>query len=198
MPRVNPDGACASFIFSLYYSISFMINYMPMQALIQAYKKNDPAAQSSLEVLLCYPGIKAVFFHRISHALYLLKFPIRPRMISEFSRFITGIEIHPGAKIGNCLVIDHGMGVVIGETAVIEDHVLIYHGVTLGGVSLQRGIKRHPTVKSNCVLGSGAKILGDIEIGEGSKVGSNSVVIHSVPANSTVVGIPGRVLEASK
>ena len=165
-----------------------------MKSLIKAYQANDPAAQSFLEVLLCYPGIKAIFFHRIAHSLHTVGIPIFPRMISEFSRFITGIEIHPGAKVGKCVVIDHGMGIVIGETAIIEDHVLLYHGVTLGGVSLQKGIKRHPTIRKNCVIGSGAKILGDIEIGEGSKVGSNSVVVQSVPANSTVVGIPGRVL----
>jgi serine O-acetyltransferase len=169
-----------------------------MRSLIRAYRENDPAAQNFLEVLLFYPGIKAIFFHRISHFLFKIKIPLLPRFISEFSRFLTGIEIHPGAVVGSCVVIDHGMGVVIGETAIIEDNVLLYHGVTLGGISLQRGVKRHPTVKKNCVIGSGAKILGNIEIGEGSKIGSNSVVIHSVPSGSTVVGIPGRVLQQEK
>ena len=164
-----------------------------MFSLLEAYKKNDPAAKSYAEVLLLYPGVKAVFFHSISHFLYQWKIPFLPRLISEFSRFLTGIEIHPGARLGSRVLFDHGMGVVIGETAEIENDVLIYHGVTLGGIDLNP-VKRHPTIKSHVVLGAGAKILGNIIIGENSKIGANTVVVKSVPAGSTVVGIVGRIL----
>ncbi|MDB5038295.1 MAG: serine O-acetyltransferase [Bacteriovoracaceae bacterium] len=162
--------------------------------LIKSYRKYDPAAKSSLEVLLLYPGIKALFFHRIAHFLSIQKIHFLPRLISELSRFLTGIDIHPGAKIGKCLIIDHGMGVVIGETAEIGDDVLIYQGVTLGGTHLEAR-KRHPTIECRVVIGAGAKILGDIRIGEGTRIGANSVVIDNVPAFSTVVGIPGKVIK---
>jgi serine O-acetyltransferase len=164
-----------------------------MWKLLRDYRRYDPAAQSILEILLLYPGVKAVLFHRIAHALYRARIPLLPRAISEFSRFITGIDIHPGAKLGD-VIIDHGMGVVIGETAEVGDGVIIYQGVTLGGTSLRRE-KRHPTIRARVVIGAGAKVLGAIEIGEGTRIGSNSVVVENVPPNSTVVGIPGRVIQ---
>lgn len=167
-----------------------------MWSLINAYRKYDPATKSSLEIILLYPGVKAVINHRIAHQLRNWGVPFLPRAICEFTRFITGIEIHPGAKIGKNLIIDHGMGVVIGETAEIGDDCLIYHGVTLGGVDLNP-IKRHPTLGNNVVVGAGAKILGNISIGDHSRVGANSVVIKSVPANSTATGIPARVVSAT-
>ncbi len=160
---------------------------------IAAIFKNDPAAKSMLEVILCYSGLHALIFHRLAHFLNELGIPVIPRMLSQVARFLTGIEIHPGAKIGHGVVIDHGMGVVIGETAEIGDNVLIYQGVTLGGVSLNKG-KRHPTIGNNVVIGAGAKILGPISIGDGSLIGAGSVLLKAVPANSTVVGIPGRVV----
>ncbi len=157
--------------------------------------KKDPAAKSRLEVLLLYPGVKAVALHRVSGALHRLKVPLVPRMVSEFGRWLTGIEIHPGARIGKGLVIDHGMGVVIGETAVVGDHCLIYHGVTLGGTSLRRE-QRHPRIGDRVVLGAGAKILGNIEIGHDSRIGANSVVTESLAPGSKVrakaSGEPGR------
>lgn len=165
-----------------------------MLSLISAYRRYDPAAKSSLEILLCYPGIKALLLHRIAHFLFLLSIPILPRLISEISRFITGIDIHPGAKIGCHVVIDHGMGVVIGETAEIGDNVIIYQGVTLGGTQLLSS-KRHPTVEAGVVIGAGAKILGNIVIGCCSRIGANSVVIENVPPYSTVVGIPGKIIK---
>jgi serine O-acetyltransferase len=161
--------------------------------LISAYRKYDPATKSRLEIFFLYPGVKAVFFHKVSHRLYRYGVPFIPRALSEFSRFLTGIEIHPGAKIGKNLIIDHGMGVVIGETASIGDHCLIYHGVTLGGVDLNP-IKRHPTLMNHVVVGAGAKILGNITIGESSRIGANSVVIKSIPAHSTALGIPAKVV----
>jgi serine O-acetyltransferase len=160
---------------------------------IRAYRKRDPAAKSFLEVLLLYPGPKAIFFHRISHCLYNCKLHFLARLVAEHSRLITGIEIHPGAKIGKRCVIDHGMGVVVGETAEIGDDCLLYQGVTLGGVDLNP-IKRHATLRNNVIVGSGAKILGNIEIGDGAKVGANSVVTKSVLPGKTVVGIPAREL----
>lgn len=164
-----------------------------MWEFIRAYKKYDPATKSHLEILFLYPGVKAIFFHRIAHALYLAGLPFFPRAIAEFSRFLTGIEIHPAAKIGKNLIIDHGMGVVIGETAEIGDHCLIYHGVTLGGVDLNP-IKRHPTLGNHVVIGAGAKILGNIKIGDHSRVGANSVVIKEVAPHTTVTGIPAKVV----
>lgn len=162
-----------------------------MFSLINAYRKYDPATKSTLEIIFLYPGVKAVGFHRIAHFLFRLGVPFFPRAICEFSRFITGIEIHPGAKIGKDLIIDHGMGVVIGETAEIGNSCLIYHGVTLGGVDLNP-IKRHPTLGNNVVVGAGAKVLGNIKIGDHSRIGSNSVVIKDVAPNTTVAGIPAK------
>lgn len=164
-----------------------------MRELIRAYRKYDPAARSDIEILLLYPGVRALFFHRIAHALFRAEVPFFPRLISEIGRFLSGIEIHPGAKIARDLVIDHGMGVVIGETAEIGRGVILYQGVTLGGTSLARG-KRHPTVGDHVVIGSGAKVLGNIQIGHGSRIGANSVVVQSVPENATVVGIPARII----
>jgi len=154
--------------------------------------EQDPAARSSLEVILTYSGLHAIWYHRIAHFLYRHKRFFMARIVSQFSRFITGIEIHPGAKIGRRLFIDHGMGVVIGETCEIGDNVTIFQGVTLGGTGKEKG-KRHPTVHNNALIASGAKVLGSIVIGENAKIGAGSVVLKDVPANSTVVGIPGRV-----
>lgn len=160
---------------------------------IKAVFEHDPAAVNTLEVLLAYPGFHARQCHRLAHTLYQWRVPFFPRFISHISRFCTGIEIHPGAKIGEGFFIDHGMGVVIGETAEIGDNVLMYQGVTLGGTSLQK-VKRHPTLGNDVVVGVGAKLIGDITIGDNSKIGAGSVVVTSVPANATVVGVPGRVV----
>jgi serine O-acetyltransferase len=160
---------------------------------IRAIKREDPAAKSSLEILLCYPGLHAVWFHKVSHWLYRRKRFVIARLVSHFARFLTGIEIHPGAKLGKRLFIDHGLGVVIGETAEIGDDVLLYQGVTIGGTGSQRG-KRHPTLGSRVVVGAGAAVLGNITLGDDVKVGAGSVVVHSVPLGSTVVGIPGKVV----
>jgi len=159
---------------------------------IRAIFERDPAAGGFMEVLLTYSGIHAMVFHKIAHALRMMRIPFLPRWISQIGRFFTGIEIHPGATIGNGLFIDHGMGVVIGETAIIGDNVTLYQGVTLGGTGKEKG-KRHPTVGNNVVIGAGAKVLGNIKIGDNSYIGSNAVVIKDVPDNSTVVGVPGRV-----
>ncbi len=148
----------------------------------------DPSAKSLLEILLCYPGVHALFLHRIARILYKLKLPILPRFVSYLNRFLTGIEIHPAAIIGKNLFIDHGHGVVIGETAVIGDNVTLYHGVTLGGRNA-RGAKRHPTICNNVFIGAGAKILGNITIGENAKIGAGAIVIYNVPAGKTVVPI---------
>ncbi|MCC7233916.1 MAG: serine O-acetyltransferase [Bryobacterales bacterium] len=155
--------------------------------------REDPAAKSRLEILLCYPGFHAILLHRFSHRLHKAGVPLLPRVISQVSRTFTGIEIHPGASIGRRFFIDHGMGVVIGETTVIGDDCLLYQGVTLGGTGKERG-KRHPTLGNHVVVGTGAKVLGNIVIGDNSKIGAGSVVIHEVPPHSTVVGIPGRVV----
>lgn len=155
--------------------------------------REDPAAKSVVEILLCYPGLHAILLHRIAHPLYKAGVPLVPRLISQFARWLTGIEIHPGAKIGRRFFIDHGMGVVIGETAEIGDDVLLYQGVTLGGTGKECG-KRHPTLGNNVVVGTGAKVLGNIKIGNHARIGAGSVVIHPVPDNSTVVGIPGKVV----
>ena len=160
---------------------------------IKAAFKHDPAATSTLEVLLAYPGFHARQSHRLAHTLFKWRVPVLPRLVSHVGRFLTGIEIHPGAKIGEGLFIDHGMGVVIGETSEIGDNVTLYQGVTLGGTSLQR-TKRHPTLGNNVVVGVGAQLIGNITIGENAKIGAGSVVITSVPANATVVGVPGRVV----
>ncbi|MFH1775652.1 MAG: serine O-acetyltransferase [Chloroflexota bacterium] len=160
---------------------------------IRAAFNHDPAASSTLEVLLAYPGFHARQFHRLAHTLYRWHVPVLPRLISHISRFFTGIEIHPGAKIGKGLFIDHGMGVVIGETSEIGENVTIYQGVTLGGTSLKK-TKRHPTLGNNVVVGVGAKLIGAITIGDNTKIGAGSVVISSAPANATVIGVPGRVV----
>ncbi len=157
--------------------------------------REDPAAKNALEIVLCYPGFHAILLHRLAHKLYKIGIPTLPRFISQISRFLTGIEIHPGATIGRRFFIDHGMGVVIGETAEIGDDVLIYQGVTLGGTGNERG-KRHPTLGNRVVVGTGAKVLGSIRIGNNVKIGAGSVVVHPVPDNSTVVGIPGRVVRS--
>ncbi len=155
--------------------------------------ERDPAARGTLEVLCCYPGLHAVWLHRIAHWLWKHRLFFLGRSLSHLGRFFTGIEIHPGATIGRKFFIDHGMGVVIGETAEIGDNVTLYHGVTLGGVSLER-TKRHPTIGDNVVIGSGSKVLGPFTVGANSKIGSNSVVVKEVPPNATVVGIPGRIV----
>lgn len=160
---------------------------------IKAVFDNDPAAVSLLEVILAYPGFHARELHRIAHTLYNWHVPVLPRLVSHFNRCATGIEIHPGAKIGEGLFIDHGMGVVIGETAEIGDNCVLYQGVTLGGTSMQR-VKRHPTLGNNVEVGAHAQLIGAITIGDNSKVGSGSVVVKSVPPNATVVGVPGRVV----
>lgn len=155
--------------------------------------EQDPAARSYLEVILTYSGLHAIWAHRIAHAFFKKKFYFLARVISQISRFFTGIEIHPGAKIGRRLFIDHGMGVVIGETCEIGDNVTVFQGVTLGGTGKEKG-KRHPTIKDNALIATGAKVLGSITIGENSKIGASSVVLKDVPPNSTVVGVPGRVV----
>ena len=158
--------------------------------------REDPAAKSVIEIVLCYPGFHAILLHRFSHWLYVAGIPLIPRVISQISRFFTGIEIHPGATIGRRFFIDHGMGVVIGETTEIGDDVLIYQNVTLGGTGKEKG-KRHPTIGSNVVIGTGAKVLGGIAVGDNVKIGAGSVVVKPVPDHSTVVGIPGRVVRMS-
>jgi len=158
---------------------------------IQAFKERDPAARTTLEILLCYPGLHALWFHRLAHWLWRHRLFLLGRLVSHWSRFLTGIEIHPGAVIGPGLVIDHGMGTVIGETAEIGEDVTLYHNVTLGGVALQKG-KRHPTVEDRVVIGAGAQVLGAIRIGAHSRIGANAVVVKDVEPDSVVVGVPGR------
>jgi len=155
--------------------------------------REDPAAKSVLEIFLCYPGFHAILLHRFAHRLYRAHVPLLPRVISQFSRLMTGIEIHPGAQIGQRFFIDHGMGVVIGETTIIGDDCLLYQGVTLGGTGKEKG-KRHPTLGNHVVIGTGAKVLGNITLGDHVRVGAGSVVLRPVPDHSTVVGIPGRVV----
>ncbi|WP_353893411.1 serine O-acetyltransferase [Proteinivorax hydrogeniformans] len=164
---------------------------------VKAVFDNDPAAKSILEVLFCYPGLHCIMIHRLSHRLYKSKMVFLSRLISQFARWLTGIEIHPGAQIGRRVFIDHGMGVVIGETAEIEDGVVIYQGVTLGGTGKDKG-KRHPTIGSNCIIGAGAKVLGPFKVGDNSKIGAGSVVLKEVPPDSTVVGVPGQIVQGGK
>ena len=169
-----------------------------MNDFLQSVIDRDPAAKSKLSVVLTYPGVKAVLFHQLAHFFSVAKFDLIARIISQSSRFLTGIEIHPKAKIGKNLFIDHGMGVVIGETSEIGNNVTIYHGVTLGGISpsidsdKQRDVKRHPTLKNNVVVGSGAQILGPVTVGENAKIGANSVVTKDVPDNAVMVGVPAK------
>ncbi len=164
---------------------------------IRAVFEKDPAATSLLEVLLCYSGLHALIAHRFIHKLHKFGVPVLPRFLAQVVRFFTGVEIHPAAKIGRGVVIDHGMGVVIGETAEVGDGVLIYQGVTLGGVSLNKG-KRHPTIGANVTLGAGAKVLGPIVIGDNSLVGAGAVAVKSAPPDSTIVGIPGRIVNRDR
>jgi len=169
-----------------------------MKNFLESIINRDPAAKSKLSIILTYPGVKAIFFHRIANFFSVAKFDLIARMISQFSRFLTGIEIHPKAKIGENLFIDHGMGVVIGETSEIGNNVTIYHMVTLGGISPsiqsneQRNVKRHPTLMDNVVVGSGAQILGPVVVGKNAKVGANAVVTKDVPENAVMVGIPAK------
>jgi serine O-acetyltransferase len=175
---------------------SFTTIYQAMAADLAIIKERDPSARSTLEILLCYPGFHALVMHRISNRLWRLGIPLLPRLLSQVGRLFTGIEIHPGARIGQGVFIDHGMGVVIGETAVIGDHCLLYQGVTLGGTGKQHG-KRHPTLKENVVVGAGAKVLGAITVGANTRIGAGSVLLRDVASDSTVVGIPGRVIHQS-
>lgn len=160
---------------------------------IAAIRNRDPAVRSTIEIILCYPGLHAVMIHRISHWFYLKKAYLIARIISGISRFLTGIEIHPGAKIGDGVFIDHGLGVVIGETTEIGDNVTIYQGATLGGTGKEKG-KRHPTIEDNVVISAGAKVLGPFRVGRNSKIGAGAVVLKEVPENCTVVGVPGRIV----
>ncbi len=164
---------------------------------VQAVLQRDPAARSWFEVLTSYAGLHATWSHRIAHWFWQHKMPLAARWLSQLTRHFTGIEIHPGATIGRRFFIDHGMGVVIGETAEVGDDVTLYHGVTLGGVSLEKG-KRHPTLEDGVVVGAGAKVLGNITIGQGSRIGANAVVVRSVPGDSVVVGVPGQVIQHRK
>ncbi len=173
------------------------VNYFAMvRQDVTAALERDPAARSSIEILLLYPGLHALWLHRISHWLWLHRARLLARWLSQLARGLTGIEIHPGASIGRGLFIDHGMGVVIGETALVGSDVTLYHGVTLGGTSLSKG-KRHPTVGDRVTIGAGAKVLGNITIGSDSRIGANAVVVRSVPDNSVVIGVPGQIVKRS-
>ena len=173
-----------------------------MNDFINSIKERDPAAKSTLSIILTYPGVKAVFFHKIANFFHLAGFDLIARIISQFSRFLTGIEIHPKAKIGKNLFIDHGMGVVIGETSEIGNNVTIYHAVTLGGISpsidseRQRHEKRHPTIGDDVVIGSGAQIIGPVKVGNGSRIAANAVVVKNVPENTTMVGVPAKAVKS--
>ena len=172
-----------------------------MNDFIKSIKERDPAAKSTLSIVLTYPGVKAVFLHQIANFFHVAGFDLIARIISQTSRFFTGIEIHPGAKIGKNLFIDHGMGVVIGETSEIGNNVTIYHAVTLGGISpsidseRQRHEKRHPTIGNDVVIGSGAQIIGPIKVGNGSRIAANAVVVNDVPEGATMVGVPAKVIK---
>jgi len=174
-----------------------------MNDFINSIKKRDPAAKSTISVILTYPGVKAVFLHRVANFFHIAGFHLIARIISQTTRFFTGIEIHAGAKIGKNLFIDHGMGVVIGETSEIGDDVTIYHAVTLGGISpsvdseRQRHEKRHPTIGDNVVIGSGAQIIGPVKVGNGSRIAANAVVVNDVPNDATMVGVPAKVIKTS-
>ncbi len=168
--------------------------YNDLKGFIQTYKQKDPAAASTLLILLTYPGVHAIFMYRISHQLWIRNLYFMARVLSQVTRFFTGIEIHPGAKIGKRLFIDHGIGIVIGETSVIGNDVTIFHQVTLGGTGKHLG-KRHPTLQNNVMISAGAKIIGNVTIGENSKVGANAVILGDVPKNATVVGCPARIVK---
>jgi serine O-acetyltransferase len=169
--------------------------FSKLRADIACILDRDPAARSALEVLTCYPGLHAIYIHKLAHWFWLNRLRWLGRFTSHLGRWLTGIEIHPGAKIGSCVFIDHGMGVVIGETAEVGDGCTIYQGVTLGGTSLYRGTKRHPTLGPGVVVGAGAKVLGGFEVGAGARIGSNAVVVKAVPAGATIVGIPGKIVD---
>jgi serine O-acetyltransferase len=183
-----------SFLFALVliFAAWALIILVFFKAEIQSTKERDPAARGIAEIVLLYPGLHAVVAHRINHFLWKMKVPLLPRALSQLTRFLTGIEIHPGAEIGKGLFIDHGMGVVIGETSIVGDNVTLFQGSTLGGTGKETG-KRHPTIGNNVVIGAGAKVLGNITVGDNSYVGANAVIIRDVPANATVVGVPGHV-----
>lgn len=159
---------------------------------IKSTRERDPAAKGFLEIIFLYPGLHAIMAHRINHALWKMKVPFLPRALSQIARLLTGIEIHPGAQIGKGLFIDHGMGVVVGETSIVGDNVTLFQGVTLGGTGKETG-KRHPTIGSNVVIGAGAKVLGNIMVGDNSYIGANAVILRDVPPNATVVGVPGHI-----
>lgn len=184
-----PDSTHLSLIKSLFSGGLFE----PLWSDFRIIFERDPAARNWLEVVFCYPGLHAICLHRLAHWLHRRGVAFFPRLISHVARFLTGIEIHPGAQIGKGVFIDHGMGVVIGETAIVGDYTLIYQGVTLGGTGKENG-KRHPTVGNNVVVGTGAKVLGNIQIGDRVRIGAGSVVLRDVPSDSTVVGIPGRII----
>jgi len=169
--------------------------FTKLRADIACILDRDPAARSAWEVLTCYPGLHAIYIHKLARWFWMRRLLWLGRVASHFGRWLTGIEIHPGAKIGSCVFIDHGMGVVIGETAEVGDGCTIYQGVTLGGTSLYRGEKRHPTLGEGVVVGAGAKILGGFVVGAGARIGSNAVVVKAVPAGATIVGIPGKIVE---
>ena len=185
------------FLTTLSILLLIIVTYVLLVALffsraIKETQEKDPASKGYLQIILLYSGLHALIAHEVAHVLWKIKIPFFPRLLSQLARFITGIEIHPGASIGRGFFIDHGMGVVIGETAVIGDNVTLFQGVTLGGTGKQTG-KRHPTIGNNVVIGAGAKVLGDIMVGENSYIGANAVVLGDVPANSTVVGVPGHI-----
>ena len=171
--------------------------FMFLREAVAAYRERDPAARSDIEVLLCYPGLHAQLWHRLAHWLWLRRMRLVARIVSHLSRFLTGIDIHPAARLGRRLVLDHGMGIVVGETAEIGDDCYLYHQVTLGGTSSLRE-KRHPTLGRGVTVGAGAKVLGAITVGDGARVGANAVVVEDVPANVTVVGIPARQIERKR
>ena len=183
----------AVLVFTAFLAAKILVYSIFFRAEIRATMERDPAASGELLVILVYPGLHALCYHRVAHALHAWEVPFLPRLISQFGRWLTGIEIHPGAKIGPGLFIDHGMGVVIGETAVLGKNVTLFQGVTLGGTGKQKG-KRHPTLGSNVVVGAGAAVLGNIHVGDNVIVGANAVVVRDVPPNSTVVGVPGRIM----
>ncbi|MFH0771501.1 MAG: serine O-acetyltransferase EpsC [Candidatus Omnitrophota bacterium] len=180
-------------IITVIFFIVFAIRFF-FKSEIAAIFERDPAARNILEVILLYSGLHAIILYRISRLLYIARIPILPRFLSQLGRFFTGIEIHPGARIGNGLFIDHGMGVVIGETSVVGDNVTLFQGVTLGGTGKEKG-KRHPTLGNDVVVGAGAKVLGNINVGDNVAIGANAVVIKDVSSNSTVVGVPGRIVK---
>lgn len=168
--------------------------FKDIKGIVNAYKQKDPAATNAVTILLTYPGIHAVFFHRISHFLFRHHFKFLARVFSQISRFLTGIEIHPGATIGKRLFIDHGMGIVIGETAEIGDDVTLFHQVTLGGTGKSVG-KRHPTIENNVMISTGAKILGAVVVGENTKIGANAIILGDIPKNATAVGLPAKIVK---